>query len=239
MGDGYWWCVSALEEGGFILAEGARWLEGEKESARGEALGRMSSTVVAFVRGVAEADVLLKKGLWLGGRWYSVKRYEAVQPIRVKKGWAWVSERLDEVSRSEGTALRRVNGSVDGIFKAVAEIGKKVKEMRMIGEYGRKREVKEHRSDFLAKKRDEDSLAARMVKGKRGSGVSFTSKVNEENDGSSWFAAKTEGPALFPEGVPIASVTPGSKSSGAWATKAEELKAMGLSEKDMEWSDED
>jgi len=78
----------AMEEAGFILAEGARWLVDEKERKRREKLGRMSSTVVAFVRGVVEADVLLKKGLWLGGRWHSVKRYEAVQPIRVKKGWA-------------------------------------------------------------------------------------------------------------------------------------------------------
>ena len=80
--------LAALEEAGFILAEGARWLVEEKERKRREKLGRMSSTVVAFIRGVAEADVLLKKGLWLGGRWHSVKRYEAVQPIRVKKGWA-------------------------------------------------------------------------------------------------------------------------------------------------------
>ena len=59
---------------------------GEKERARRESLGRTSSMVVAFVRGVVEADVLLKKGLWLRGRWHSVKRYEAVQPIRAKKG---------------------------------------------------------------------------------------------------------------------------------------------------------
>ena len=162
-----------------------------------------------------------------------------MQPIRVKKGWAWASERLDEVSRSKDMTLRRVNGSVDGIFKAVAEIGKEVKEMRMIGEYGSMREVKEHWSDFLAKKRDEDSLAARMMKGRKGSGVSFTSKVNKENDGSSWFPAKAKGPALFPEVTLIASVTTVSKSSGAWATKAEAFAAMGLLEKDLEWSDED
>ena len=168
----------ALEVAGFVLAEGARWLVGEKERARREALGHMSSMVVAFVRRVAEADVLLKKGVWLGGRWHSVKRYEAVQPIRVKKGSAWVSTRLYEITRSEGTALRRVNGSVDGIFKAVAEIGKEVKELRMIGEYGEKREVKEHWSDVLKKKRGEDELAARIVKGKKGREVSFTSKVN-------------------------------------------------------------
>ena len=46
----------------------------EKERKRRESLGRMSSTVVVFVRGVAEADVLLKKDLWLRGRWHSVKR---------------------------------------------------------------------------------------------------------------------------------------------------------------------
>ena len=111
--------LAALEEAGFILAVGARWLVEEKERKMREKMERMSSTMVAFVRGVAEANVLLKKGLWLGGRWHSVKTYEAVQPIRVKKGWMWVSEQLDRVTGSEGTALRKVNGSVDGIFKAV------------------------------------------------------------------------------------------------------------------------
>lgn len=58
--------MGALEETGFILAEGARWLVGEEERKRREGMGRVSSTVVAFVRSVAEADVLLKKDLWLG-----------------------------------------------------------------------------------------------------------------------------------------------------------------------------
>ena len=77
--------LNALEEAGFILAEGGGWLVEEEERKRRERWGRTSSTVVAFVRGVAEADVLLKKGLWLRGRWHSVKKYEAVQPIRSKK----------------------------------------------------------------------------------------------------------------------------------------------------------
>ena len=111
--------------------------------------------------------------------------------------------------------------------------------MRMVGQVGGRWEVNEHWSDFLKKKRDEDNLAARMVKGKKDGGIWFTSKVNKGNDGSSWFPAKAEGPAL-PLGVAaIATVTPGSKSSGAWATKAEALAALGLCEKDMEWSDED
>ena len=177
--------------------------------------------MVAFVRGVAKADVLLKKGLWLGGRWHSVKRYEAGQPIRVKKGWAWVSERLDEVSRNEGVALRNVNRSVNGIFKAVAEIGKEVKEMRLVNEYGTRKGVKEYWSDFLAKKRDEDKLAAYMVKGRRDKEVSFTSKVDKENDGSSWFPKKSEDLTLPPEVAAIATVTPRSKTSKAWKTREE------------------
>jgi len=86
----------------------------EKERIRREKMGRLSSTVVAFVRGVGEAEVLMKKGLWLGGRWHSVKRYEAVQPIRMTKGWTWVEEKLNEVMKSEGDALRKVNTSVLG-----------------------------------------------------------------------------------------------------------------------------
>ena len=78
-----------------------------------------------------------------------------------------------------------------------------------------------------------------MMRGKKGDGISFTSKVNKENDGSSWFPAKAESPALPPEVAAIATVTPRSKLSGAWATKAEALAAMGLSEKDLEWVDED
>ena len=80
-----------------------------------------------------------------------------MQPIRVKKGWAWVAERLDVITGSEGTALRKVNGSVEGIFKAVAEIGKEVKEMRMpvLGGYGTRKEAKVHWSECLERKRAE------------------------------------------------------------------------------------
>ena len=126
--------------------------------------------------------------------------------------------------------MKRVNGSVDGIFRAVAEIGKEVREMKLVGQ------VKgEHWSDKLGKKRDEDGLAAHMVRGVKGKGVNFTSKVDQENDGSSWFPAKAEGLALRPGVTSIASVTPGSKSSGTWASKAEAMKALGLVED--EWED--
>jgi len=65
--------VAALEKAGFILVEGARWLVEEKEMARRKALGWQSSTVEVFVRGVAETDAVMRKGLWLEGRWHSVK----------------------------------------------------------------------------------------------------------------------------------------------------------------------
>jgi len=158
----------------------------------------------------AVADVLLKKGMWLGGRWHSVKRYESVEPIRVRKGWAWVTERLDVMTGTEGTALRKGNGSVEGIFKAVAEIGKEVKEMRMLSGDGSQKEVKTHWSEFLVEKREEDAITAQMVyvgdvdkkgKGKGGRDrVTFTSKVNEGNDGREWFSNKPVGPFFFPAG---------------------------------------
>ena len=57
------WCWLHWKRQDLLLAKGARWLVGEKERGRREKLGRTSSTVVAFVRGVTEADVLLKKEL--------------------------------------------------------------------------------------------------------------------------------------------------------------------------------
>ena len=66
----------------FILDKAGRWLVDDKKRNRKMEMGRMSSTVVAFVRGLAEADVPLKRGLWLRGRWHSAKSYETVQPIR-------------------------------------------------------------------------------------------------------------------------------------------------------------
>ena len=108
-----------------------------------------------------------------------------------------MSEQIDRATGSEGTALGKVNGSVNDIFKAVAESGKEVKEMRMLGGYGSRQEVKTHWSEFLQKKRNEDRLVARMVyvgdvknesgvQGPKGGedGVTFTSKVNKGNDES-------------------------------------------------------
>jgi len=55
--------VAALEEAGFILTDGVRCLVDERERVRREKMGHQSSTVVAFVRGVAETEVLLRTEL--------------------------------------------------------------------------------------------------------------------------------------------------------------------------------
>ena len=154
------------------------------------------------------------------------------------------------VTGSEGTALRKVNWRVDGIFKAVAEIGKEVKEMRMLNGYGTRQEVKTHWSEFLQKKREEDKLASHMVyvgdvnkSGVGGvDGVTFTTKVKEGNDGGSWFPKEPVGPLFPPVVAAIATVTPGGKKRGTWATKEDLLKALGMDEmkgEGDEWMDEE
>ena len=69
----------------------------------------------------------------------------------------------------------------------------------------------------------------------KGKGVDFTSKVGKHNDGSSWFPAKAKGSSLPPGVAAIATVTPGSKSSGTWVTLEEAKKALGI--KEDEWED--
>ena len=176
---------------------------------------------MAFVRGVAEADVLLKKGLWLRGRWHSVRRYEAVQPIRAKKGWVWVGERIDEVMKSEGTALRKCDASIKGIMGAVQGVVEEVRELK----YGKKEKKVWPRQEVDiwrdAKKKVEEEM--------KKEGVDFTSEVKVDNGGKSWFPTKAENSSLFPEVPSIASGTTGDKSNRVFATKEEALKAFGLS----------
>jgi len=70
--------LAGLEEEGYVICEGARWLVDEEEVVRRKGLGKTSSTVVVFMRGALDVAGLLRGGLWLGGRWHSVKRFEAV-----------------------------------------------------------------------------------------------------------------------------------------------------------------
>ena len=217
--------LAALEEVGFILAEGARWLVGEKERKRREVLGHTSSTIVAFVRGVVEVDVLLKKGLWLGGRWPLVKMYEAVQPIRAKKSLVWVGEMLDKVMKNESSALSLVNMSFKGIHGAVQGLVEKVREMKL-----GKKEVRVWPGQEVWGWRD---VEVKVEKGLEKERVDFTSKVKKDNCGESWFPTSAKNPSWSQEEPPIASDSSGGKSRGVYATMEEVLKAVGLCEEEI------
>ena len=193
---------------------------GEKERARREKYGHTSSTVVAFVRGVAEADILLKKGLWLKGRWHSVKRYEAVQPIRAKKGWVWVGEMIDEVMKSEGTALRKCDASIKGIMGAVQGVVEEVRELK----YRERKKKVWPGQEVFAWKDAEKKVDEEMKK----EGINFTSDVEMDNGGRSWFPTQAKNSSLFPEVSSIASDTSGDKSKGVFATKEEALREAGI-----------
>jgi len=99
--------LAALEEEGFVICEGARWLVDEKEVARRKGLGKTSSTVVVFVRGASDVAGLLRKGLWLGGRWHSVRKFEAVQPDRKKSGWVWMREWMEKEGKERAIGDRK------------------------------------------------------------------------------------------------------------------------------------
>jgi len=45
--------LAALEEEGYVICEGARWLVDEEEVVRRKGLGKISSTVVVFTRGAS------------------------------------------------------------------------------------------------------------------------------------------------------------------------------------------
>jgi len=99
--------LAALEEEGFLICDGARWLVDEKEVARRKGLGKTSSTVVVFVRGASEVAGLLRKSLWLGGRWHLVRKFEAVQPDRKKSGWVWMREWMEKEGKERAVGDRK------------------------------------------------------------------------------------------------------------------------------------
>ena len=162
---------------------------------------------------------LTLKVLWLKGRWHSVKRYEAVQPIRAKKGWVWVGEMVDQILKREGEALRRCDTSIKGVMGAVQRVVDEVRELK----YG-KENLKGQWSGPSDRKQKEKEIAVETPK----SGVVFTSVVKPVSDGSSWFPTNAGGSSLFPVVPPIASGTIGNKSRRTYATEEEALKAAGF-----------
>jgi len=60
-----------------------------------------------FVRGASDVAGLLRKGLWLGGRWHSVRKFEAVQPDRKKSGWVWMREWMEKEGKERDEKGRK------------------------------------------------------------------------------------------------------------------------------------
>jgi len=99
--------LAALEEEGYVICEGARWLVDEEEVVQRKCLGKTSSTVVVFFRGASDVAGLMKRGFWLGGRWHSVRSFEAVQPVRKKIGWVWMRKWMEKEGKYRVEGGRR------------------------------------------------------------------------------------------------------------------------------------
>ena len=67
--------VAELGRMGFVICEGSRWLVDDAERGRRMKEGKTSSTVLAMVRGGKEVDALFRSGMWLAGRWCSIRRF--------------------------------------------------------------------------------------------------------------------------------------------------------------------
>jgi len=59
-------------------------LVGEEERERRKGQGRRSSTVLVKVMGMERIGELYYVGLWVGGAWYSIRRFVGV-PTRKKE----------------------------------------------------------------------------------------------------------------------------------------------------------
>jgi len=65
--------VAELGQMGFVICEGSNWLFSDEERGRRMKEGKTSSTVVALVRAGKEVDALFRTGMWLAGRWCSIR----------------------------------------------------------------------------------------------------------------------------------------------------------------------
>ena len=137
-----------------------------------------------------------------------------MQPIRMKKGWVWVGEMMDQVLKSEGDALRKCDASIKDIMGAVQGVVEEVRELK-----DGQKNLKGQWSGPSSRKQKEKDLAVETPK----RGVVFTSEVKPVSDGSSWFPASAESSSLFLVVLPIASGTISGKSRRIYMTEEEAL----------------
>jgi len=108
---------------------------------------------------------------------------------------------LNEVVKSEGDAMRKVNTTVLGLHKALEKVGKKVDGMnpgkgKGAGrkEFEAKREEKEV-YDIKYKGKEGRVVEVQVKKNEKG-GIVFVSNIPKMGDGEGWFSTKAEDSSL-------------------------------------------
>ena len=116
--DGIGGVRKGLEAVGIEICDEGRWLVGESTRRERMESGKKSSTVLVRVRGEGVASGLFRSGLWVGGRWCSVRRFVAIPPKR-KEGWR--GEVRDLRVRMDGLC-RAGERSEDKVLKKMEEM---------------------------------------------------------------------------------------------------------------------
>ena len=204
---------AALRKAGVGFCEGIRWLVGEEELNKRRKRGSLASTVVVRVMGEEVVRQLGRAGIWIGGYWCSVKKFEAVQPRRKEAGWMkvmdgikshveFVTDRLEEKEKKKekeeerkgkGIAfgerdmkmeeLVRMSGKMESLEKLVLSLGREL--ARKKGDWTRK-------DDRMEKERaveEEKEILQQEKKEER-----ERSRVSVFTPGMEW---KPWGPGLF------------------------------------------
>ncbi|KAG0637979.1 hypothetical protein HOY80DRAFT_1080678 [Tuber brumale] len=117
--DGIGGVLEGLQGTSVVVGEGSRWLMGKEEQDRRRANGSLSSTVLLKVLGEESVRDLCRHGIWMGGRWCSVKRFMAV-PSRVKeeefgRRFGAMEEAVGEMKKGIGKLLRARNEAANRI----------------------------------------------------------------------------------------------------------------------------
>jgi len=128
--DGIGGVRAGLEAVGIEICDEGKWLVGESMRRERMEAGKKSSTVLVRVRGEEVANGLFRTGLWVGGRWCSVRRFVAIPPKR-KEGWRGevrdLRVRLDGLcrvgERSEDKVLRKMEEMM-GMWRKEGEVRK-------------------------------------------------------------------------------------------------------------------
>ncbi|KAG0123601.1 hypothetical protein HOY82DRAFT_544135 [Tuber indicum] len=193
--DGIGGVLAGLWEAGVVSCEGSRWLVDEQVREERKRRGARSSTVLAMVCGAKAGQELSRSGLWVGGRWCSVKRFVAVPPKKKEGVWSRVRKALYDGAVEDVEARNRVwevlagmelqlKGLKEGVQQPGRSFGNLVGEVR--GEV-RKLGV---RMEGMMMARDQDLMEEAERRGKRAAGVGGGEDFNmgEDSDEAEWMA---------------------------------------------------